>query len=182
MTNDKGATFARGAVRALDRATIVSQWGWKRPHIRMVKVAGRLGEATAGLHLGPLGTAVASEPDRRPGPRRHFHRAGPCRHIHKPELDVIVPPMLKVSSLLDASPFLRADASPAALAAAAEASAASPQQLLLSFIGSIRPKNRGYSFGVRQQVFKLFNQVRRRSHVSALARALDAPTLRSLLV
>jgi len=92
-----------------------------------------------------------------------------------------------VSSLLDASPFLRDDASASTLDAAAtsastatsaatsatsaatnavtslEASSASAAAsasgawLLLSFVGSIRPKNRGYSFGVRQKIFQLYN-------------------------
>ena len=48
MTNDKGACFIRGAVPMLRRSMLVTQWGWRRPH------------------------------------------------IHLPELDVVVPPMLKV--------------------------------------------------------------------------------------
>ena len=48
MTNDKGACFIRGSVPMLRRSMLVTQWGWKRPH------------------------------------------------IHLPELDVVVPPMLKV--------------------------------------------------------------------------------------
>ena len=112
MTNDKGGTFARAAVKALEKSTILSQWGWRRPH------------------------------------------------IFRPDQDVVLPPILKVSSLLDASPFLGDDTSASTLDAAAATSAASgaaQQQLLLSFIGSIRPKNRGYSFGVRQKIFKLYN-------------------------
>ena len=65
-----------------------------------------------------------------------------------------------MSSLLDASPFLGGDTSAATLDAAAATSrvpfsleTASGAQLLLSFVGSIRPKNRGYSFGVRQTTF-----------------------------
>jgi len=116
MTNDKGGTFARAAVKALEKGTILSQWGWRRTH------------------------------------------------IFRPDQDIVLPPILKVSSLLDASPFLGSDASAATLDATAITSrvpfsleAASGAQLLLSFVGSIRPKNRGYSFGVRQKIFKLYN-------------------------
>ncbi|KAL1503656.1 hypothetical protein AB1Y20_012129 [Prymnesium parvum] len=35
MTNDKGATFIRGAVPDLRRMILLTQWGWKRPHIHL---------------------------------------------------------------------------------------------------------------------------------------------------
>ena len=55
MTNDKGGTFIRGSVRALEKVTLVTQWGWVRPHIHrrgvdvvvppMLKVDKLLGES-----------------------------------------------------------------------------------------------------------------------------------------
>ena len=33
MTNDKGATFIRNSVPMLRRVNLITQWGWKRPHI-----------------------------------------------------------------------------------------------------------------------------------------------------
>lgn len=106
MTNDKGATFIRGGVPALERATFITQWGWKRPH------------------------------------------------IHRPGLDIVVPPMLKVAQLLRSSPYVSADGHVQPRAAAA---LAAPPRYLLSFVGSIRLKNRGYSFGVRQMVYRTHN-------------------------
>lgn len=35
LTNDKGATFLRGTVSALRGMTLITQWGWKRPHIHL---------------------------------------------------------------------------------------------------------------------------------------------------
>lgn len=98
MTNDKGATFIRGSVRDLAKVTLVTQWGWKRPH------------------------------------------------IHHPELDIVVPPMLKVDKLIRSSPFR--DGQPI------NELQPSSYKYLLSFVGSVRFHTPGYSMGVRQKIFR----------------------------
>ena len=123
MTNDKGATFIRGSVPALQRATLVTQWGWVRPH------------------------------------------------IHHRETDVVVPPMLKVDKLLGESPFLNGDWLGRAAASAGGGvsarlqpgevlNASSPwrYEYLLSFVGSVRFHTPGYSMGVRQSIFRKYNE------------------------
>ncbi len=74
MTNDKGATFIRGSVRPLQRMTLVTQWGWVRPHIHhvdtdivvppMLKVDKLIGESP---YLG-----AASGPQRPVPPTARF--------------------------------------------------------------------------------------------------------------
>ena len=107
MTNDKGATFIRGAVPALDKFNLITQWGWVR------------------------------------------------RHIHRPESDVVVPPMLKVDKLISESPFMGDDPQ-----STREwlAQSSGGYQYLLSFVGSVRFHTPGYSMGVRQKVFRAYNE------------------------
>ena len=105
MTNDKGATFMRGAVPALAHVSIITQWGWKRPH------------------------------------------------IHLPGQDIVVPPMLSPAELVAYSPHLLTLGSQQSPPPSTDAP---PFRYLLSFVGSVRLKNRGYSFGVRQAVFRRF--------------------------
>ena len=112
MTNDKGATFIRGSVPQLQKVSLITQWGWIRPH------------------------------------------------IHHPESDVVVPPMLKVDKLIAESPFMGAlDASHGAQSYLSASS--SGYKYLLSFVGSVRFHTPGYSMGVRQKVFRLYNQTDR---------------------
>ena len=106
MTNDKGACFIRGSVPALEKMTLVTQWGWVRPH------------------------------------------------IHRPEYDVVVPPMLKVDKLIAESPFM-GDAMQSTRTWLAQSSAG--YQYLLSFVGSVRFHTPGYSMGVRQKIFRAYN-------------------------
>ena len=96
-------------------------------------------------------------------------------HIFRPGLDVVVPPILTPSQLLEASPFL-GGADVAVRASGYDRGAArlaAPEQpsfrYLLSFVGSVRLKNRGYSFGVRQKV-------RHDGQRRGLSLQLDAPT------
>ena len=65
-------------------------------------------------------------------------------HIHRPGVDVVVPPMLKVAQLIDESPYLHPERN---------ARPGTEYRYLLSFVGSVRPHTPGYSFGVRQAVF-----------------------------
>ena len=65
--------------------------------------------------------------------------------------------MSPVSTLSAASSAASASSASAASSASSAAASASGAWLLLSFVGSIRPKNRGYSFGVRQRIFQLYN-------------------------
>jgi hypothetical protein len=111
MTNDKGATFIRGSVPLLKELTLVTQWGWKRPH------------------------------------------------IHRPEYDVVVPPMLKVDKLIADSPFMGAAATHGG--ALYGNASANGHRFLLSFVGSVRFHTPGYSFGVRQKVFRRYNATER---------------------
>ena len=106
MTNDKGATFIRGSVPALEHVNLVTQWGWVR------------------------------------------------RHIHHRESDVVVPPMLKVDKLISESPFMGDVSSTREWLAASS----SGYEYLLSFVGSVRFHTPGYSMGVRQAIFRRYNQ------------------------
>jgi hypothetical protein len=136
MTNDKGATFIRGSVRRLERVNLITQWGWVRGHI---------------------------------------HRRG---------VDVVVPPMLKVDKLIGESPFMGSAQSTKEWLAQSSAGCARllpshlvpshpiPSHLLpshpisshrryeylLSFVGSVRFHTPGYSMGVRQKIFRKYNQ------------------------
>ncbi|KAL3917922.1 MAG: hypothetical protein SGPRY_006210, partial [Prymnesium sp.] len=112
MTNDKGATFIRGAVRDLRKVCLITQWGWNRPH------------------------------------------------IHARNLDIVVPPMLKIDKLIAHSPYrfgASFDITP------------KEYKYLLSFIGSVRFHTPGYSMstscsawqGVRQKIFRMFNSTER---------------------
>jgi len=76
-------------------------------------------------------------------------------HIHLPAQDIVVPPMLKVDKLLGETPFL--DTAPATTDGGAGAGAA-PWRYLLSFIGSVRFHTPGYSMGVRQAVYRRYNE------------------------
>ena len=111
MTNDKGATFIRGSVPKLKPVQLITQWGWKRPH------------------------------------------------IHLPELDIVVPPMLKVDKLISESPFMGAIDTLGG--ATYEQASSEGYKYLLSFVGSVRFHTPGYSMGVRQKVFRLYNQTER---------------------
>ena len=75
-------------------------------------------------------------------------------HIHRPESDVVVPPMLKVDKLISESPFMHTDESTREWLKASSTG----YQYLLSFVGSVRFHTPGYSMGVRQRVFRLYNQ------------------------
>ena len=80
-------------------------------------------------------------------------------HIHHPESDIVVPPMLKVDKLIAESPFMGAlDSTHGAAYAAASSTG---YKYLLSFVGSVRFHTPGYSMGVRQKVFRLYNQTER---------------------
>ena len=105
MTNDKGVTFMRAAVPELERVCVITQWGWKRPH------------------------------------------------IHQPGKDIVVPPVLNATVLTAGSPLLKAPSSQAQ--PFMNATSVRPTYLL-SFMGQVRPRDRGYSFGVRQQIFRLY--------------------------
>lgn len=81
-------------------------------------------------------------------------------HIHRPGQDVVVPPMLKVDKLLHESPFLRHSQSAEASARASAFAADNDRgawRYLLSFVGSVRFHTPGYSFGVRQKIFRQYN-------------------------
>ena len=82
------------------------------------------------------------------------------QHIHHPDKDIVVPPMLKVDKLLSETPYLGASSSPPPppAAAASAASAETPWTYLLSFIGSVRFHTPGYSMGVRQAIYRRYNQ------------------------
>ena len=92
-------------------------------------------------------------------------------HIHHRETDVVVPPMLKVDKLLGESPFLNGDWLGRAAASAGGGvsarlqpgevlNASSPwrYEYLLSFVGSVRFHTPGYSMGVRQSIFRKYNE------------------------
>jgi len=74
-------------------------------------------------------------------------------HIHRREVDVVVPPMLKVDKLIAESPFMGTAADLATYMGASS----SGYQYLLSFVGSVRFHTPGYSMGVRQKVFRTYN-------------------------
>ena len=78
-------------------------------------------------------------------------------HIHRRGTDVVVPPMLKVDKLIGESPFMgREDKLTAYMGASSSGYA-----YLLSFVGSVRFHTPGYSMGVRQKIFRRYNQTER---------------------
>ena len=81
-------------------------------------------------------------------------------HIHHRESDVVVPPMLKVDKLIAQSPFMGGLDARRFEAAYVNASS-SGYKYLMSFVGSVRFHTPGYSMGIRQKIFRLYNSTDR---------------------